>query len=180
VVNQTLARRYAIAVATLAREQDAVDRVTSDLKTLSDVLTAPGIVGDFFESPVVDRPSKQRLLSEIFDAKIHPIALHTMLLLVRKRREPILAALVTEYLALERAARGVQTMTLQSARPLGAAERSRLIARLEAVYGKKFEVTEVVEPELIGGLRIMLGDRRIDATIAGRLDALALELAHTT
>jgi F-type H+-transporting ATPase subunit delta len=180
MVNQTLARRYAIAVSTLAHEQNAVERITSDLQLLADTLTAPGLTRDFFESPVIDRPSKERVLSDIFADKVHPVALHTVLLLVRKRREAFLGTLVTEFLALERAARGAATLRLQSARPLDPAERARLIARLEAVYSKKFEVTELVDPDLIGGLRITMDDRRIDATIAGRLDALARELAHTT
>jgi F-type H+-transporting ATPase subunit delta len=180
MVNETLARRYAMAVAMLTREQNAGDRVTADLQMAADVLTAPGTVRDFFESPVIDRPSKERLLAEAFGERLHPIALHSVLLLVRKRREPLLRTIVAQYLALERAARGVERLTLQSARPLAAAERDRLISRLETHYGKKFEVTDAVDPRLIGGLRVTMGDRRIDATIAGRLDSLARELAETT
>jgi F-type H+-transporting ATPase subunit delta len=48
------------------------------------------------------------------------------------------------------------------------------------LYGKKFEVKEVVDPRLIGGLRIRMGDRRIDASISGRLDSLARELSTTS
>jgi F-type H+-transporting ATPase subunit delta len=177
VVNQTLARRYAVAVAMLAREQNAVERVGADLKVVAGAIGERGLVHDFFVAPVIDRPEKERVLSGAFEGKVHAIALHTLLLLVRKRREALLGALVAEYLALERAARGVETLTLQSARPLDRAEYARLVARLEAVYGKKFEVTEVVEPGLIGGLRILMGDRRIDATILGRLNALARELS---
>ncbi len=180
MVNRTLARRYAVAVAALAREQNAVERVGADLQTLSRVIAAPGLIGDFFESPVIDRPSKERVFAQAFDANAHPIALHALLLLVRKRRESLLRAIVEEYLALERAARGIETLKLESARALDRAERTRLIERLETHYGKKFEVTEVVNPELIGGLRIMIGDRRIDATISGRLDALARDLAQAT
>jgi F-type H+-transporting ATPase subunit delta len=55
-----------------------------------------------------------------------------------------------------------------------------LVARLESVYGKKFEVTEVVDPSLIGGLRLMMGDRRIDDSISGRLNTLARELSQST
>jgi F-type H+-transporting ATPase subunit delta len=120
------------------------------------------------------------VLGEIFEGKIHPIALHSLLLLVRKRRENFLGAIVAEYLALERAARGVERLTLETARALDRAEYDRLTARLEEVYGKKLEVTEVVDPSLIGGLRIMMGDRRIDASISGRLDALARELSKVT
>jgi F-type H+-transporting ATPase subunit delta len=180
MVNQTLARRYATAVATLAREQGVVERVSADLQTLAGVIGAPGLIRDFFESPVVDRPSKERLFSQAFDGKIHPIALHTLLLLVRKRREVLLKALVAEYLALERAARGAETLMLESARRLDRQELARLVAKFEALYDKKFDVTEVVDPRLIGGLRIMMGDRRIDDSISGRLASLARDLFQTT
>lgn len=178
MVNRTLARRYAVAVAMLAREQDAVDRIGADLNALGAAMGSLGLVRDFFESPVIDRPAKERVLSEVFEGKIHPIALHTLLLLVRKRRENLLGAIVAEYLALLREARGVERLTLETARTLDPAEHDRLIARLEAHYGKKFEVTEIVDPRLIGGVRMMLGDRRIDASVSGRLDALARDLAH--
>jgi F-type H+-transporting ATPase subunit delta len=180
VVNQTLARRYAIAIAALAREQNAVERIGSDLRSVSGILSAPGIVHDFFVSPVIDRPAKERILLEIFNGTMHPVALHGVLLLVRKRREPLLAAIVAEYAALERAARGAEALTIESARPIERSEFARLIERLEAAYGKKFEVSEIVNPSLIGGLRLMMGDRRIDDSVAGRLGALARELAQTT
>ena len=179
MVNETLARRYATAILALAREQDAVERVSADLAALSAALTAPGLVRDFFESPVVDRPAKERLIAEIVGEKAHPVALHSVLLLVRKRRESLLQAILTQYRALERAARGVESLSIASARPLDATERARLVARLEAHYGKKFDVNESVDPKLIGGVRVTLGDRRIDATVAGRLEALARDLAET-
>lgn len=180
MVNQTLARRYAVAIASLAREQDAVERIGADLRTVSGILSQPGIVHDFFVSPVIDRPAKERALLEILDGKMHAVALHSVLLLVRKRRESLLAAIVAEYLALERAARGAEALTIESARPLDRTQFARLIARLEAAYGKKFEAAEVVNPSLIGGLRLMMGDRRIDDSISGRLDALSRELLQTT
>lgn len=180
MVNQRLARRYAIAIAAVAREQNAVERVSADLKAVSAALREPGRIHEFFVSPVVDRPSKERLFSEALDGQLHPVALHSVLLLVRKRRESLLDAIVAEYLALEQSARGVEPLTLQSARPLDRSEYSRLIARLQEFYGKTFEVTENVDPQLIGGLRIVMGDRRIDATISGRLNTLARDLAQST
>jgi F-type H+-transporting ATPase subunit delta len=50
------------------------------------------------------------------------------------------------------------------------------VNRLQSIYGKKFEVRQVVDPNLIGGVRITMGDRRIDGTISGQLDALARTL----
>lgn len=180
MVNQTLARRYAIAVDSLARERGIAERIGADLTAIAEVIGEQGPVHEFFVSPVVPRPDKERLLTQALESKVDPVALHTLLLLVRKRRETLLAALVNEYLALQRAARGAETVVLTSARALDRGEYRKLVEQLERLYGKEFEVSEKVDPSLIGGARLMMGDRRIDASIAGRLDNLARELTVTT
>ncbi len=179
VVNATLARRYAIAVLSLAREQDAVERVGDDLATFAQALGEDGPARDFYVAPIIERRKKQQVLEEVFGGRVHDIALHTLLLLVRKRRETLLGAIAVEYRALERAAQGVELLSITSARKLDRDELGVLVERLERIYGKKFRVTETVDPALIGGVRIMMGDRRIDGTISGRLDALARELFAT-
>jgi F-type H+-transporting ATPase subunit delta len=179
MVNRTLARRYAIAISELAREQNASERVTGDLQTIAKAIGDDGAVRAFFEAPVIGRPDKERVLTQAF-GNLHPVALHSLLLLVRKRRETLLQAVVAEYLTLERAARGRELLTLTSARPLDRGEYAQIVSSLERTYGKKFEVTEVVDPAVIGGLRVMMGDRRIDDTISGRLEALTRELAQAT
>jgi F-type H+-transporting ATPase subunit delta len=179
VVNLTLARRYAIAAIGVARERGVVERTGADLATVARAIGRQGLVHDFFVAPVIERREKERVLTQVFEDRIDPVALHTLLLLVRKRREALLGAIVEEYLALERSARGAETLDLESARALDDAEYQTLIEKLEHLYGKKFEVTKRVNADLIGGLRLLLGDRRIDATVAGRLDALARQL-HTT
>jgi F-type H+-transporting ATPase subunit delta len=65
---------------------------------------------------------------------------------------------------------------LTSAKPLSADELAKTVARLQALYAKKFEVKQVVDPSVIGGVRILMGDRRVDGTVAGRLDTLARTL----
>ena len=99
-----------------------------------------------------------------------------MSLLVRKRREALLGALVAEYRKLQRAARGEEALTITSARALPAHELATLVNRLEHIYEKKFDVAQVVDPAAIGGVRVLMGDRRIDGTVAGRLEALSREL----
>ncbi len=176
MANQKLARRYATAIFQLAAEQKAVDQVGSELRILSEAIEDNKSALNFFLSPVVEREQKERTLVAAFEGKAHPIALHAMLLLVRKRRERLLREIVREYEALEIAARGLEPLTVTSAKPLAAAELSRLVAQLEKIYGKKFEVTQRVQPDLIGGLRILMGDRRVDGSVEGRFQELARTL----
>jgi F-type H+-transporting ATPase subunit delta len=175
MVSEKLARRYAVAVYSLAREQGAVDRIGDDLTTIAHVL-GEGPARDFFNAPIVDRAEKERALLAAFGTRVHEIALHALLLLVRKHRETLLGAIGAEYRKLQLAGRGEEPLTVASARELSRDELDAFVERLERRYRKKFEVTQVVDPSLIGGVRILMGDRRVDGTVAGRLDALARTL----
>jgi F-type H+-transporting ATPase subunit delta len=179
MANEKLARRYATAVFSLARESGVVDRIGEDLATIASVLGSNVLTNEFFIAPIVERQEKERVLLAAFEGRVHEIALHALLLLVRKRREALLGALVVEYRKLQLVARGEEPLTVTSARELPRDELRAIVERLERLYEKKFEVTQVVDPNLIGGVRILMGDRRVDGTVAGRLEALARTLFAT-
>ena len=176
MANETVARRYALAVFQLADQARAVETVGRDLHALSDAIYGDQTTKGFFLSPVVDRKEKERILAASFAGKAHDIALHTVLLLVRKRREALLAEIVRQYDALQMQARGEEPLTVTSAKQLSAAELGSLVERLEKIYVKKFSVTQTVRTDLIGGVRIMMGDRRIDGSVEGRLEELTRTL----
>ncbi len=170
--NETLARRYATAVFQLAQEAGNVGAVQRDLHTFVQALDADADVRKFFRSPVVDRKEKETIVAQAF-SRLDPIALHTILLLIRKRRENMAEEIVAQYDVLEREARGAEELRVTSARPLAKNELDAIVERLAAAYHTKFDVTQSVDPSLIAGVRITMGDRRADGTIAGRLDDIA-------
>jgi F-type H+-transporting ATPase subunit delta len=170
--NETLARRYATATFQLAQETKNVAGVQHDLHTFVEALNADEDVRKFFRSPVVDRKEKEAIVAQAF-AKLDPIALHTILLLIRKRRENLVEEIVAQYDVLEREARGAEPLQITSARPLEKNELNEIVQRLAAAFRTTFDVTQSVDPKLIGGVRITMGDRLVDGTVAGRLDDIA-------
>jgi F-type H+-transporting ATPase subunit delta len=176
MVSETLARRYANAVFSAAGDYGAADAVGADLATISGALNDDPKTREFFLSPVVDRSEKERLLLTAFQGKVHDVALHTLLLLVRKRREPVLDVLLSEYRKLQASARGSEPLTVTSAVRLAPDVERSLVERLERIYGKKFDVKQVVDPQTIGGVRIAMGDKLIDGTVSGQIEALARTL----
>ncbi len=180
MANETVARRYAVAVFQLAQERHEIERVGRDLHALSNAVYEDETTKGFFLSPVIDRKEKERVLSTAFEGKANDVALHTLLLLVRKRRETLLREIVRQYDALEVQARGEEPLTVASAKDLSTAELRSLVERLEKLYGRKFSVTQSVQPNLIGGVRIMMGDRRIDGSVEGRLEELTRTLFAKT
>ncbi|MBV8331977.1 MAG: ATP synthase F1 subunit delta [Candidatus Eremiobacteraeota bacterium] len=176
MVNETLARRYATAIFSLASDAGAGDRIGEDLQSMAASIEGDAQAHQFFVAPVIARDDKERVLTAAFGGRVDEIALHAVLLLVRKRREALLGAIVAEYRKLQLQARGTEALTLTSARQLDFNEVRSMVERLERLYGKKYEVKQVVDPELIGGVRILMGDKRIDGTVSGRLEALARTL----
>jgi F-type H+-transporting ATPase subunit delta len=173
--NETVSRRYAVAVYQLAREQNAVDAVRADLAAFAKSIDGDAQVSRFFRSPVVDRATKERIFADAFESA-NPIALHTVLLLIRKRREALFTQIVAEYGKLVANASGLEPLTVTSARELPQTELDELVARLSRLYKTQFTVEQRVDPALIGGVRLMMGDRRIDGTVSGALDELARSL----
>ncbi|MGH7727688.1 MAG: ATP synthase F1 subunit delta [Vulcanimicrobiaceae bacterium] len=176
MANRVVAERYARAIFSLAQEAGAVEAVGQDLDALVRLLCDEREMRRFFESPVVDRAQKATALRAAFAGRIGTIAQNALLVLVRKRRERLLAPIAVAYREQALAAAGKTTLELESAAPLLPEEVATIVARLEARLGGSYEVRQRVDPRLLGGVRISLGDRRIDATIAGRLETLAREL----
>ena len=170
--NETLARRYATAVFQLAQEAGKIDAVQRDLHGFVAALDAEPAVRKFFRSPVVDRKEKETIVAGAF-AQLDPIALHTVLLLIRKRRENLAEEIVAQFDILERTARGAQPLRIASARELSKSDLDAIVAKLSAAYKTTFDVDQSVDPALIGGVRITLGDMQADGTVAGRLDDIA-------
>jgi F-type H+-transporting ATPase subunit delta len=180
--NETLARRYATAIFTLAKHANAIDAIGADLKNIQSSIYGNDDVRRFYLSPVFERSKKgDALLKAFSDAagkpKVSEIALHSLLLLVRKRRESLLPAIVGEYAKLALAASGKDKLEIVSARDLSKEDVAAIVARLEASYGKSFAVTQRTDPSLLGGVRITMGDLRIDGSLAGRFEELARELS---
>jgi F-type H+-transporting ATPase subunit delta len=176
VVNETLARRYATAVFQLASEAKLTDRVGAELTLTLETLNGDPAVRNFFVSPVISRDEKEHALLATFQGHVGDIALHTLLLLVRKRRETLLGDLVEEYRKIERDARGTELLVVTTARDLSHDELNAMVAQLERTYGKKFEASVKLDPSLIGGVRVTMGDRMIDGSVSGRLEELTRTL----
>lgn len=174
--NESLARRYATAVFGLATEACIVERVGSDLHAIATSIASDLATRSFYVAPTIERIEKERALHAVFAGRVSDIALHTLLLLVRKRRESLLDALLAEYRKLEMSARGAEPLVISSALELSPDDVRGLVEPLERAYGKKFEAAVRRDPSLIGGVRIAMGDRVIDGSVAGRLEELTRTL----
>ncbi len=176
MIERRIVRRYASALFSAASSADAVDRVESDLGFVSYVMESSPALWEAMTSPIIPRVKKEQILADLFGDKVHEITLSYMKLLVEKRREEALKETEAEYIDLANEARGIVQAEVTSAIALDEDQEKKLVAKLTAMTGKRIQLAKKVDPELIGGVLVRIGDTVIDGSVKGQLAALREEL----
>jgi F-type H+-transporting ATPase subunit delta len=174
-----LALRYAEALVQLAQEHDALAAVESELKLVSAGLAEHRDLAEMFYHPTVPSQAKKETIKQVFGAEVSEIVLHFLLLLIDKGRETVLSAVVKESIRLINAARNIVEAEVTAAIELGEAEQQKLIAKLSALTGKSIVLRINVDPQIIGGVIVRIGDKLIDGSVASRLASMQAALLNT-
>lgn len=169
------ARRYAEAAFEVARRDDAVDRWRDDLVDAAALLGDPSVL-EIVDNPARPLEVRQRFVDDLLAQRISQPVRNLVALLVRRGRVAVLPALATEYRRLVNRQRGVVEAIVSSALPLTPDEEIAVRARIEQMSGATVDLQSVVDPELIGGLTVRVGDTLLDASVRGRLERLRDEL----
>lgn len=164
------AKRYAQAAFELARESG----------NLNDWVVALSEISEFMSNPEVERVlentrvATEAKLNTIDQAlgNLPPLALNLARLLVRKGRTRLAPEIAIEFRRLADESQGIEHARAITAVALSDLERQALVARLESETGKRILLETEVNPEIIGGIILLTGDKMIDNSVRARLSAL--------
>ena len=176
MLKESIAQRYSEALFELAKKQGVVERVTSELDGFVAVLALDPDLAAFFGSPVVEREEKIKLITSTLEARMHELTLNFVVLLVRKRRENLIGIVARQMHELLDRDAGRKVAAIGTPMPLQRGQLDELAQRLSSVYSATIVPHTKVSPELLGGLVVQVGDRYVDASIAGRLEELRRHL----
>jgi F-type H+-transporting ATPase subunit delta len=178
--DSTVAARYAKALFILTERRGESARALEEVKGLREVLKPGSRVGDYLATPQVLLADKRRAVVATLEGRCsHAVVLFVDLLL-RKKRLPEFARIVSEFEALVERAQGIVHAQVVSAVPLVDAERERLLAELKRVTGKSVRLYPQVEPAVLGGVYVRIGDRVIDRTVKTLLERIEHQLMETS
>ena len=172
MIEQRIVRRYAAALFGAASEADVVDRVESDLGLVGYALENSADLKNAVESPVIPAEQKKAVLHALFADKVHEITMAYLGLLIDKRREEAIQQTESEFIRLANAARGIIEAHITTAVHLDTDAESRLLNKLSKLTGKSVQLVKMVDPAIIGGMTIQIGDTIIDGSVRGQLDVL--------
>lgn len=176
VVRSRLARVYAEALLNVAAKAGIQDQVSAELDDLiRNVLAAKPEVEAFLNNPTVGKRAKEPAIAEAFASASEPVR-HLLGVLNLNNRLRLVRSIAAVYRDIRDQQAGRLRVTVKSAVPLTDEQTNKLKATLEASLKKTPVIATVVDPELIGGLIIQVGDRVIDTSVRTRIQTLRAQL----
>lgn len=165
-----VAKRYAVAVFEIAKEINAVDQIKEELQMVAEIFENTNLNETFFKHPKVSQTEKKEFVKTTFHGKISETLLNTLFLLIDKKREGILFELVAEFVKLTNLEQGIAQAMVFTAKPLTDAQQIAFEATFSKASGKgKLTIKNIVDPELIGGFKVRIGDRIYNGSIINQL-----------
>jgi F-type H+-transporting ATPase subunit delta len=172
---QIIARNYAETLFALAKRhggQQGIEEYLRAVDEVAELLRQEPRVREFLESPRVDVEAKQRALRASFAGRVPEMFLRFLLVVVEKRRQGLLREIAEAFHALVNEAYGRVPATITLAQAPDPALQQEIVAALQQRLGKVVVPTFHVDPELIGGLVVRVGDQILDGSLRSRLGAL--------
>lgn len=175
--NQAVAQRYAEALFQVASAQGTLDKVDAELASLSQLLSENKELVSFLASPIVEAEDKKQVVTQLFTGKVDAMVFNTMLLMLDKKRGEAVSALHEAFRTLFNDYRKRTKVRVVSALPMDEQEVAGIKRELAKATSREIEMEVAIDPEIIGGLVVSIGDQVIDSSLKGRLESLARTLA---
>jgi len=174
---EEIAAVYARSLFEVAKEQDKLDTIREQLGAFADALNDTRELQVFFFSPYFSTTEKQDGLDRaVSDAD--PILVNFLKLLIENHRMPVIFRVRRVVDELWRKENKLLPVTVTSAVELDQATVSQIGDRIAEQTGRKVELSAIVEPDILGGLVVRVGNSILDASIRNRLEQLRKQVAR--
>lgn len=173
----TVASRYAKSLLDLAQEQGQLEAVKGDIESVISVLKSNSELLAVLKNPIISGDKKRNILASIFEGKLNPVIVSFFYILVSKGRAAILLDIAQEFVREYHEVKGIVNASVTSAAPLSEVNLAELKKTIAEEIKAEVILKNIVDPSLIGGFIVRVGDRQIDTSIAGRLNKLEQHFA---
>ena len=173
-----IAIRYAKPLLSMAEEKGKLDAVKDDMDNFVAICKQERPFALMLRNPIIPHLKKLGILKKIFSGKVDALTMSIFEIMARKNREQVLEEVAKEFVRLYNIHKGIEDAVLRTAVPLDAKLRKAFTRIVEDIAKKKVELQEEVDPELIGGFTLKIGDRKIDDSVSGKLRDLRYTLIN--
>jgi len=166
VIGGSLARRYARALLAIGEEDRAVRRILAEVESFAALMVATPLLREMLEAAHINRGDKHAALeAAVAAADFLPATKNFLFLLVDKGRMNVLSRIVAELRRLIEEAEGIERVEVVVPMALSGTQRDLLKTVIERQTGKKAELEEKVDPAVLGGMVVKIGDTVYDGSV---------------
>lgn len=171
-----LARRYAQGIYSWTEENGCTSVVVQEMKQIISILKGSPELEKFFNNPVVPSRNKFAVLSEVFKF-LSPSTTKILELVLRQKRERELANIARSFIHYVEMIHGVQRVELTTATILTEDIKSKILSSTSLINENysTLDIKEIIDPSILGGYILRIGDRQIDASVSSRLERIKKE-----
>ncbi|TDD99608.1 ATP synthase F1 subunit delta [Flavobacterium cellulosilyticum] len=169
--------RYAKAILEIAVSKKVASEVSADMALIANTIEGNTELSSFIQNPLTKTDVKNNVVSEVF-ASVNPITKSLFQLVLENKRFEILGAIAVEYNKLFDVMKGVEVAKVTTAIPMDAALEAKVLAKIATFSNKKITIENTVDPAIIGGFILRIGDKQYNASVANRLQVLKRELSN--
>ena len=170
--NLTLARPYAEAAFALARDAANLPSWSDAMQRLAAVTRSPALA-EYLGNPRIDAAQITALCLDVAGTKLTDAQQNFVRVLVDNDRLDVVPEMAELFEALRNAHEGVKDAEVTSAFPIADSDLRSLVEGLERKFNCRIQAKVNIDPSLIGGVRVAVGDEVIDASVRGKLAAMA-------
>lgn len=173
--NHRIAIRYAKPLLALAEEQKVLEEVMDDMSNFHNLCEENREFLLMLRSPIIPHLRKAEILQKIFQGKSSKLTLAAFDIITRKNRENLLPEIAEEFVAQYNVKMKLQEAVVTTTYKIDAKTRKSFEGIVEQVTGNKAVLKEEVDPEIIGGFVLKMGDKQLDQSVASDLKEIRIK-----
>jgi F-type H+-transporting ATPase subunit delta len=176
-MNQSIiSTRYAKALMMVGAENQCLNALKADMELLGNTIKENQVFRQMLDNPVIKPPQKRKVMAELLEKRIHPMTLNFINIIIRNRRELLLADVARNFIDQYEKLKGIKRAHVVSAAGMDDQSTQLLQQQLNVLFKANVQMTAEVNPDLIGGFILRVGDQQYDASLSSGLERMRKSL----
>jgi len=163
---------YAESLFDVTEELGTTEKVKVELEELNELFSSNEDLYHFYTSPKINKEQKKETLKGILESQLSPETMNLLYVLLDKRRAMEFKGVVKQFEKLVQVKNNEVAGVVYLAKPCSDEMFQKIAAKLSEVTGKNLKLSKEIDPSLIGGIKVKIGDQIVDSTVATKLREL--------
>lgn len=171
-----VSKRYALALFQIARENSKIDQLEEEIRVVKTLVNTSTDLQQVLQSPNISLEKKKDIVKTAF-ASASSYLQNLLMILIDRHREEFIPSICDQFIELVNEEKGIAEATVYSVRPISEEEEKAISATFASKVGKEsLQIENIVDSNLLGGIKVRIGNKIFDGSLQGKLDRLQRQL----